>query len=402
MNAKPIKTLDSLRGILCFLVMWLHFTLSNTLDFYPEDQLLVTLQVDTARPAVDGFFCLSGFVLSYCYQKKIFESFEHQPTSNTKRLLLSYWVNRLARIYPLILLVVALNAFIQQSCKGVLQELFLVLIWDHDYFEDNSTVIIYGLFPLWSMCVEVLLYLIFPILMRITYKFQKYLGIKTLIALIIIFPICTIIFGSFSDSTRGYFPIEGFPALFRGFQGFFVGICFYQLYLMEDKFSTHGYLYDLMGFVAIAFYLGMCMLLDKTHYFLICIYFLVYALAKAESLLKKVFEIEIFIHLGKISYAMYLLHYSLNKALYKLAMRYNYKKSEDNFRDFVIELGYFSFVIMISTLVYYYYEIPTRNLIRKLWIKFDKYLYENKANVQAKIEDQMKDLESLQQELIQK
>lgn len=380
MNAKPIKTLDSFRGILSFLVMWHHYTLSNSLDFYPENNLLIRLQVNTARPTVDGFFCLSGFVLSYSYQKKMFEHFSN---SNVKRLFLGYWVNRMARIYPLILIAVTLNAFIQQSSKGVIEEFCLVIIWDRDYFAENSPIILYGLFPLWSMCVEFLLYLLFPILMMIIYKFQKYLKIKTLIAFFTIIPLFTILIAVFSEYERGYFPIEGFRALFRGISGFFVGICCYQMYMIEGKPSNYPNLYDLMGFFVIFFYVGMSLLLDDMHYFVICIYFLVYALAKAESLLKKIFEIEIFVHLGKISYAMYLIHYSLNKMLYKMAMKYNYKKSEDNFRDFLIEFSFFSSVIIISTLVYYYYEIPTRNMIRKVWVKLDKFFFDERTKVES-------------------
>ena len=158
MNAKPIKTLDSFRGILCFLVVLHHYTLSNITAFYPDNRFLMRLQANIAMPTVDGFFCLSGFVLSYCYQQKMFYNFEGHPESHVKRHLLGYWVNRIARIYPLILLAVTLNAFIQQSSKGVLEEYFLVFIWDHDYFAENAVVIRYGLFPLWSMCVEVLLY----------------------------------------------------------------------------------------------------------------------------------------------------------------------------------------------------------------------------------------------------
>ena len=72
-TAVSIKALDSLRGLFSFTVLIGHFSIfANSL----ENDDMIRLRNNLMHSAVDGFFCMSGFIMSYCYEKKFEICFE--------------------------------------------------------------------------------------------------------------------------------------------------------------------------------------------------------------------------------------------------------------------------------------------------------------------------------------
>jgi peptidoglycan/LPS O-acetylase OafA/YrhL len=92
MDAAPrtIGTLTSLRWVAATLVL-LHHGLAPIYRQHPDSALLATL--DQGRTGVTFFFVLSGFVLTWVYQR----TFMHLEV----RAMFTFWIARVARIWPL-------------------------------------------------------------------------------------------------------------------------------------------------------------------------------------------------------------------------------------------------------------------------------------------------------------
>lgn len=84
-EARRFLTLDATRGIAAICVMLYHFTVSG---------LASTTLFPNAVVAVDYFFCLSGFILSFTYEQRLRDGM----TAST------FMTRRLVRLYPMYLL----------------------------------------------------------------------------------------------------------------------------------------------------------------------------------------------------------------------------------------------------------------------------------------------------------
>lgn len=197
-----INTLTSLRFIFAMMVLGAHcYVIDNHFDIHFFKEGFV---------GVSFFFMLSSFIIAYNYQKKFSEN------KITKR---TFWVARIARIYPLhwltLLIAVALGNYVIASgtidwCKHFLASLTLTNAYipkDNYFFSFNS--------PSWSLCCEQLFYICFPFLIALTKDYRKLLST---------FLICTIlsIVGMYftpMESIKGYWyvnPITRLPDFIAG------------------------------------------------------------------------------------------------------------------------------------------------------------------------------------------
>ena len=71
-----IKPLDSLRGLFSFQVLITHFCILPLFFDCCDNRLLSQLSNLLANSSVSGFFCMSGFILCFCYQQKFEKIFE--------------------------------------------------------------------------------------------------------------------------------------------------------------------------------------------------------------------------------------------------------------------------------------------------------------------------------------
>lgn len=78
-----IHTLDSLRGILSFIVMISHYNLHSYwhTDYRKSENLNYFIK-KISDSGVDVFFCLSGFIMTYCYKKKFLNAFNEGKKQN--------------------------------------------------------------------------------------------------------------------------------------------------------------------------------------------------------------------------------------------------------------------------------------------------------------------------------
>jgi peptidoglycan/LPS O-acetylase OafA/YrhL len=149
-----VRRIDALTG---FRVLPALFVLLSHMGPPPSPSPRVKAFINHGYSGVTFFFVLSGFVLAHNY----FKRFE---TTFSLRLLWSYLVARVARIYPLYLLLlvwVSLPALLTGTARMDLwvRHVFALQAWDADV---NTAFAFNG--PGWSISVELFLYACFPLL----------------------------------------------------------------------------------------------------------------------------------------------------------------------------------------------------------------------------------------------
>ena len=204
-----INTLTSLRFIFAMMVFGAHcYVIDNHFDIHFFKEGFV---------GVSFFFMLSGFIIAYNYQKKFSEN------KITKR---TFWVARIARIYPLhwltLLIAVALGNYVIASgtidwCKHFLASLTLTNAYipkDNYFFSFNS--------PSWSLCCEQLFYICFPFLIAFTKDYRK------LLSTFLICAILSVVGMYFTpmESIKGYWYVNPITRL----PDFIAGMLLFQLY----------------------------------------------------------------------------------------------------------------------------------------------------------------------------
>lgn len=157
LEPKPIARIDSLTGLRILPAL---AVLLSHLRPPPGAGPVLTNFMAAGYGGVTVFFVLSGFVLGHNY-------FDHFAQRFSLRLLRSYLVARLARVYPLYLILlvwVTLPKLAAGSTRGTLwlQHALALQAWspqEADAFAFNT--------PAWSVSVEFFLYACFPLLIAL-------------------------------------------------------------------------------------------------------------------------------------------------------------------------------------------------------------------------------------------
>ena len=364
---QEIKVLDSLRGIFSFFVLFLHCSLPNIKFISPATYEYFTF---IGHLSVDAFFFLSGFVITYIYQQIIFEALQKDKTFFFRKFA-KYFVNRIARLYPLVFFSETMVLIIKWGKVGweCLYEYFLICAW-FDKWSGNT--------PLWSLNAEFLLYLLFPFFIWINSKINPAKKIWISIVLSLIVPIGFNLTRLLFHYPDDFFPIFNAGPLYRGIQGFYAGVCLYQIYELNTE---NGELFDILAVVSLL--INILIILFASQIFsYVYIWFLFMLFMVKSKWMRKAFENKFFLFFGEISFSLYLLHYPVVIALNLYIGTIIKPDQLDNKSRFVIWLGYFSFMIVYSYVVYTIYEIPCRNYLRKLWEKIDCSIFETEREVE--------------------
>jgi len=327
-SANRIQELDALRGIAALMVVLFHYnSILKEKGFF-----LLKLGVT----GVDLFFMISGFVI-FMSLRKIKSSDE-------------FIINRFSRLYPTYWTCVTITFLLS------------IYIGYHDYIEINfmqylANMTMFQLYfkkanidgTYWTMIVEMLFYITILILYK--FKSLKYLNLIGLSSCIFILFITR--FYSNTSIVRliiNYFPLSQFLPLF------FSGILFYKIYRAQKHI--------LINYLLIAFCLiSQIVLFDLTgvsRYFLsiwsyssmLLLYFILFYLFINNKLIFIVSNITIF--LGKISFALYLIHEYISV---EIILPYLTKQLNINFWISAIFIT-LPLVILLATLITYYIEIP--------------------------------------------
>ena len=233
-KASEIKALTSLRGIAALAVVTQHFSATAQL----HSSGWIPSIVPHGYLAVDFFFVLSGFIMSYTY----FPQFEADGIN----AFIPFFLKRIARISPLGLATLAVILLLGSIAS----------IWGRsDLFLDEAVVHsgltrailinvlhLQGLFPeynlngpSWSISVEMAAYLLFPVLIYIVFHSPR------LIALIYFIAGTSVIVGVAISQPRFGLAVWSVPFnLVRCFTEFGYGMLAYRLFRTQGRARPIG------------------------------------------------------------------------------------------------------------------------------------------------------------------
>lgn len=354
MKSESIDNLTTLRGILAIMIVFYHYNynmVSNKVNFSFLSPIF-----QNGYYAVDGFFTLSGFVISYAYMDKL---------SRLRFIqVLKFLILRLARIYPVHILTLFFYAI-------VLWGFNLKLPGNHSLIDFVYNVLLINSWgvckdfnwngPSWSISSEWFLYLVFPFLAAIFHKLKNF---KTNILLILL-----VLFNEFyikqnNISAANFFLDRG---IIRGFFQFLYGILAFRIYVRFPKkhvICDYCSVIIFLCLLSIFFFSPYKSGMERNNTFedgvvVLNMMLIIFFLSKCNGFILKLFSLKILQTLGLISYSLYMIHLPLSQIMEYLMANTGFKSSE------VIILLYTFLLVSISYMIYKFIELPVRNLIKE-------------------------------------
>lgn len=307
-----------------------------------------------ANVGVSFFFVLSGFVMMIAYG--------HFSKIN----FADYMKNRLARIYPVYFFAVLLlfMTYLVKFRNGIITEdilynIFMIQSW----IPGKATSFNY---PAWSLSVELIFYLSFPIFFNYLLKkiSTKYLLIISLLFWIVsqIFVHVTIEKEILKVPFYSYMDLLYHPLLHMN--EFLIGAVA-GLIFIKKKTQSNNILVILILITLLILILKFPIGINYHNGFLAIIFIpLIFFISTDNSFVSKFLSKKIFVFLGEISYGIYILQFPVYILIMKNNMLLNIltlDESKDVNKIFFI---YIVSLISISSLVYIYLEKPMRDFIK--------------------------------------
>jgi peptidoglycan/LPS O-acetylase OafA/YrhL len=319
---------------------------------------------------IDGvsvFFVLSGYLIGSILIRLL------SQTEFTYKDLLYFWIRRWFRTLPNYFLILVLLIFISVDLKG----------FDNNYFffTQNLFASVPFFFPeSWSLCVEEWFYFIFPLTLFLFVLFTKRKNRSFLIltTIFIIFPLLLRLIECFDAGISGsikvfmnHIVIFRLDSLMYGVFGAYISFYFKAFW---NKYSV---LFFILGLIILFLYLikkifayKFSMLFElafNLNVESIAILFILPFLSSLKSLRFNALN-KLVSYISKISYSMYLVHYSL---VFYIILPVVIKLLYLNHFRFEVSclftyLLYWILTISISTVIYYFYEKPIMNIRDKI------------------------------------
>jgi peptidoglycan/LPS O-acetylase OafA/YrhL len=353
-TTEKLRYIDSLRGVAILLVIISHSHpyFAGIADIRLPEYIEHVLQ--SCENGVTLFFLMSAFTLCLSFNRK--KQIELNPVRN-------YFIRRLFRIAPLyyfmILLILLCNINLPSNYSIVANLLFLHGV---SPFWTNSTV------PGgWSVGIEVLFYLIFPLLFFRIKSIHSSINF-TLISIILSKIVTSIMFKNPPIHDGVLWGVYVYENFISQLPVFLMGICLFHIkHAKEDTIHVLS-LHKCFLFIAllIVFHLAGGNTLKQHYLFAIAFAFAAYSLSYFQT---KLIVNNLTVWVGKLSYSIYLLHLLVANLLVK----YNLNHYSDNpvleiaIRFFILFL--ISFVL--SYLTYRVIELPFQEYGKKLISKLE-------------------------------
>ncbi|MEC4004655.1 acyltransferase [Flavobacterium sp. SUN052] len=325
-KSSRFQELDALRGIAALMVVLFHYTMTK-----PQAKLGFEL----GTTGVDLFFIISGFV--------IFMSLTKVKTS------LDFIINRVSRLYPtywacvtftfLLILIVALNnnqvVPLKQYVGNMTMFQYYLGITDLDG-------------PYWTMIIEMIFYI--GIVLLFHFKKLKYLNIIGLTL-----SLCIVLLTSFFNNATTQWLLKYIPLL-QYIPLFFAGTIFYKCYTEQTK-AIENYSILLLCLICQILLFNYCgrskTVISQVQYTgMLIVYFVLFVLFVNKKLGFIVSKLTLF--LGKISFALYLIHQHVS---IRLILPLLINKYHINFwvATFCITLP---IVLVLASLITYFIDVP--------------------------------------------
>lgn len=300
-----------------------------------------------ANVGVSYFFILSGFIMIVAYHKK------------DRIGYFDYYKNRFARIYPLYVLGLLLY-LVTRYYNFSIYKGFLYLFGLQSWVPGEAMILN---FPGWSISVEFLFYLIFPLLYNYFYsKGNKSIWIVTISIWIITQVFCNL----YADSsyyqgphTESHELLYYFPLMH--INEFLVGNLA-GLYFVRNSGQKNYDIPVIIIFAAILISLIFVPLFYHNGLMAILFIPLIILISRNNGMLTKLFSLKPLEYLGEASYAVYITHIPILYILREILKEY-YLDINTIFGIYIIVL------IMTSILFYQFIEKPLRDYLKKLNIR---------------------------------
>ena len=305
--------------------------------------------------AVSYFYVLSGFVMALVYYRPG-KSFE----------IKKYWLARFSRIYPVYIFSFVLTCIyyfeIISKIKAdkIWANVFLYQAWFAEYAQSFNIAA-------WSLSVEIFFYIIFPLVLLLTYRLTTR---KIIWGAIVFWAVSQLVHSAFfiqrmpeMQATLSYSPIFHLNAFLLGVAG---GVWYLGSKTKQINSSANSIL--LIG--ATTMVLILLSLRDLTHVLpntfsmdngLLAPLFLVIILTLAADTTKltKWMSHPWLVTLGDASYALYILHIPIRWLIERILAATHLSVPYE-----AMYITYMIFVILLSILVFKYIERPARDWLR--------------------------------------
>ncbi len=339
--------LTSLRGLAAWAVVFYHFRLEIGLDHWPALQSMI----GWGYLAVDLFFIMSGFVIALTAGSRL-----RRPQWRTA---VQFWGFRLARIYPLHLIVllamlinpVAIHVF--SATHGVdqrydpayfLQSLVLVQNWGF------TTRLAWNV-PAWSISTEWAAYLCFPAL---AWLVGQVVTTRERACILILGTLMVAgLLGQHWGGLGADIPKDGLP---RCIMEFTLGVLVHQLWALRGTWRWSGDL--VMGAGLMLVVLGAVM--DAPDYaFAPAAFVLLVGGALQDGALPRALTHRALVVLGEVSFSTYIAHYFVRDWVKFVLIR----------PAIPMPLAFIAYVMLTalaSVVLYRWVELPSRAASRRL------------------------------------
>lgn len=332
MNNTNLRSLTGIRGVAALFVVIYHFTNAKPIFFW------------NGYLAVDLFFILSGFIMSMVYQEKV-------SNGITVDLYIKFLYHRFARIYPLyfVVLVFTLAFYITGNVNNLSLTVNILLL--QSLFGGSLVG------ASWSVSVELIAYVIFPIVFYILLK-NKHLSVPLLLACY--FGIFSLPYINQLHSTGPLDIYNGLLPIFRGVFGFMIGCSVWVIINnIQCRLLSSSWFGDLimLFIIFILFYKGFDLI-----YVALCA-ILIACLYKGRGITQYVLSTKPLFFIGEISFSIYLTHLVF-KRMFEGELSAIALKITDGY-IYSPTILMLACTIATSVVTYYLIERPCRIFLRK-------------------------------------
>jgi len=385
--------LDSFRGLCALFVMIHHSSFwHHHNESWHVHKLLKVITYLAITLAVNGFFILSAFLLTYRLLKELFQ-LEIKSSKNIFIVLSKYFVRRFFRIYMVFVVYCSIIKFAPDSWNlsymPTAANSKLSPSWSSLVFFKDS-----GSSHLWTILPEIKYYFLIPILcLPVLFRFR-------LTGLIIILTFFILNILSVNKNIYGVTNYDGnavwevnFPLSFPIFlNGSLIAFLIFYLETYRNSFFNYNFLISIilnlicLSLIFCGIYYSKDLLLQRKYFFSPYHYssliwaltlFLMFISKERINVIKKYFfeENNFLKKMGKISFGIYLWHPSTIYFVTYLSKKYDLRVFSDLDRDII----QFFLLILVSFLFYIIFEKNFISIAQFLCKKMDEFIQKPKT-----------------------